>query len=241
MLLDTKAIVLHTVKFGDSQIIIDTLTERMGRLSFICRIPKTKKAKIKKQLFQTLNILNISFDFRQTAGLQHIKQVNIALPFTSILADPIKISLSMFIAEFLYYSTREEQQNVALYNYIETGLLWLDNSIASYSNFHLVFMMRLSHFLGVFPNLTSYRKGDYFDIRDGTFSSQPPLHQDVLTIDESNRINILIRMNFDTMHLFAMSRNERNQCAELILKYYKLHIPNFPTMKSLSVLQELFV
>ena len=49
-----------------------------------------------------------------------------------------------------------------------------------------------------------------------------------------------MRMNYDTMHLFRMSHDERNRCVELILAYYKLHVPNFPELKSLAVLQELF-
>ena len=43
------------------------------------------------------------------------------------------------------------------------------------------------------------------------------------------------------MHLFSFSRNERNRCVELILKYYRLHVPDFPELKSTGVLQELFV
>lgn len=49
-----------------------------------------------------------------------------------------------------------------------------------------------------------------------------------------------MRMNYETMHLFAMSRVERNRCLLIIIDYYRLHLPEFPPLKSLDVLKELF-
>ena len=50
----------------------------------------------------------------------------------------------------------------------------------------------------------------------------------------------LLRMNYDTIHLFAMSRGERNRCLAIINDYYRLHLPDFPILKILDVLRELF-
>lgn len=240
MQVNTKAIVLRTVKYGDSQVIVDMLTKRMGRVSFIWRIPKTSKARVRKQFFQPLNLLDIEFNFKQSARLQHVADARIAHPFTSIPFNPLKLPISMFIAEFLSYATREEQQNEPLFDYVEHGIEWLDGSTGGFSNFHLVFMTRLSRFLGFFPNLTGYHDGDTFDMREGVFSSTPPLHPDTLAPADAAKISTLTRMDFETMRLFAMSRQERNRCVDIIVRYYRLHSPNFPAMKSLSVLQELF-
>jgi DNA repair protein RecO (recombination protein O) len=58
--------------------------------------------------------------------------------------------------------------------------------------------------------------------------------------DEASRIRLLLRMNYETMHLFAMSRAERSRCLMVINDYYRLHIPDFPILKSIDVLKELF-
>ena len=50
-----------------------------------------------------------------------------------------------------------------------------------------------------------------------------------------------MRVNYATMHLVKMSRTERNRCVELIVKYYRLHQPDFPELKSLPVLKEVFL
>ena len=68
-----------------------------------------------------------------------------------------------------------------------------------------------------------------------------PLHPDFLGPDEARKIGLLMRVNYATMHLVKMSRTERNRCVELIVKYYRLHQPDFPELKSLPVLKEVFL
>ena len=60
MEIKTSAIVLQTIKYGDSQLIVDFFTEKLGRLSFMVRVPKSSKGKMKRQLFQPLMVLNLS-------------------------------------------------------------------------------------------------------------------------------------------------------------------------------------
>ena len=101
MMTNSRAIVLNTLKFGEQQLIVDMLTEELGRVSFICRIPKTQKGKLKKQFFQPLSLLDAVFDYRQNARLQHLRDVRLSQPFTSIPFDAGKLSIALFLAEFL--------------------------------------------------------------------------------------------------------------------------------------------
>ena len=241
MLVKTKAIVLHSIKLGESKTIVDMLTERQGRVSFVCRIASSGKAKIKKQFFQPLTLLELEYDSRPGRTLRHIGDIRILTPFRTLPFDAFKLSIALFLAEFLYYSTREEQENEPLFAYVENSILWLDGAERAYANFHLVFMMRLSRFIGFFPNLDDYRPGDYFDLREGFFSVHPPLHTDFLQPAESATLRQFKRMNYETMRFFRLSRDERNRCAEVVMTYYRLHIPGFPELKSFQVVKELFV
>ena len=240
MLTKSKAIVLHTLKYGDASMIVEMFTESLGRQSFVVRIPKSSKARVKKQFFQPLTVLDLEFDYRQRAQLQHIRDIRLAVPFSSIPFDPVKLSLSLFLAEFLYYTTRDEQQNAPLYQYIENSIVWLDTANSAFANFHLVFMMHLSRFIGFYPNLEDAADGCFFDLRNASFTETAPLHPDFVQPAEAERINTLMRMGYESMHLFKMNRAERNRITELIVHYYRLHIPQMPEPRSLAVLQELF-
>ncbi|MBS5614705.1 MAG: DNA repair protein RecO C-terminal domain-containing protein, partial [Prevotella buccalis] len=164
----------------------------------------------------------------------------LAYPFSTIPFNSYKLSISLFLSEFLYFSVRGEHEVGALYQYVENSIRWLDSAEGAFANFHLVFMMHLTRFIGFYPNLENWHSGDFFDLRNGVFCSLVPLHPDFIPPNEAAKIGQLMRMNYETMHLFRFSREERNRCANLILRYYRLHIPSFPELKSLSVLQDLF-
>ena len=265
MKVKTEAIVLHSFKYGESKMIVDTFTRTHGRLSFAVPLPRSAHSKLKKQYFQPLTLLNIDADIQQQSRLQKISEASIAAPLPSLLSDPSKLAIALFICEFLYHALRDEQQNGPLFEYLCTSIQWLDQRESDFANFHLVFLMHLSRFLGFYPNLegrgarvrgTRYedrldrgcedrldRRGEdslYFDLRAAEFCSLTPTHRDFLMPQEAGRIRLLMRMDYATMHLFRMGRADRNRILEIIIHYYRLHIPQFPELRSLPVLQELF-
>ena len=73
------------------------------------------------------------------------------------------------MAEFLYHATKSEAQTALLHNYIEAGLLWLDSSTGSFANFHLVFMIKLTRFIGFYPNTDGFKEGSIFNLTNRLF------------------------------------------------------------------------
>ena len=240
MITKTRGIVLRSVRFGESSLIVDVLTKSSGRVSFMVHIPKTSKGKIKKQYFQPMTLLDFEYDFRQRSNLQRIKDVRVSLPYSSIPIDPAKSCISLFLSEFIYYATRNEQENPTLFTYISTSVEWLDNAYEDFANFHLVFMMRLGKFLGFHPFLEDFTPGCFFDLRNGCFTLSMPLHTDFLNAADAGHLYNLMRMNFDTMKLFKLSHDDRNRITEIVLRYYKLHLPNMPELQSFDILREVF-
>ena len=240
MLTKTQAIVLHAFKYGESRLIVDVFTRQSGRLSFIVTMPKSPKGRMKKQFFQPLSLLDMEFDLRPKVQLQKIGNVQLAYAYTSVPFDPSKLSISLFVAEFLYHALKGEQQNEALFDYVRFSMEWLDGHQTSVANFHLVFLMHLSRFLGFYPNLEGWHEGCYFDLRAGVFCSEMPQHHDFLMPEDAERMEVLMRMDYPTMHLFRMSHHDRQRLLETAIGYYRLHLPDFPELKSLAVLQEMY-
>lgn len=250
MLSKTEAIVLHSIKYGERKIIVDMFTRQHGRLSFIVPLPKSLHGKLKKQYFQPLSLLTIECDIKPQAQLQKLHDAAILTPLSSLLCDPTKLSISLFLSEFLYHALKGEQQNTALFDYVLSSILWLDNRERDYVNFHLVFLMRLSRFLGFYPNLEergntslgNERREDtlYFDLRAASFCAAPPLHRDFLMPEEASMLKLMMRMDYSNLHLFRMNRQQRNRCIEVALLFYRLHLPDFPDLRSLEVLRELW-
>ena len=236
----TPALVLSTVNYGDRQLIVDLLTRQAGRQSFIVRLSQSPHGRVHRRLFQPLTLLDADFTLRPNRTLQRFSEVRMSRPWTSLTANPYKMPLVFFVAEFLRHATRDEQDVATLFDYVVDSVEWLDMASEGYANFHLVFMIRLSMFLGFFPNLESYEPGACFDLRSGCFSTTVPPHPDYIQADEAEAMVGLMRLSFTTMRLFRMSREERNRCVDVILDFYRLHIPAFPELKTLGVVRELF-
>ena len=82
--------------------------------------------------------------------------------------------------------------------------------------------------------------GSYFDMLNGVFVDRIPLHRHYLNPQESLVLSRLFKMDFENMSLYTFSRQERVFILRRILDYYRLHLPDFPEIKSLPVLQSLF-
>ena len=240
MLTKTPAIVLHSFKYGETRMIVDMYTKVYGRLSFIVQLPKTTKGKVKKQFFQPLTLLNVETDVRPKLKLQKLASAAILIPQPSLQTDPAKLSITLFLAEFLYHALKGEQKNEPLFDYVVNSLLWLGSSDGQIANFHLVFVMRMARFLGFYPNLDGYTPGCFFDLRASNFCMEPPVHREILQPDEAAKVQLMMRMDYATMHLYRLSRQDRSRLLDIVLSYYRIHLPAFPELSSLSVLHELF-
>lgn len=240
MLQKTIGVVLHSIKYNDTSNIVEIYTELSGRTSFLVKLPRSKKSGVKSVLFQPLSIIELEAEYRPTSNLHRVKEARSYYPFSSLPFDPYKSSIALFLAEFLYRALREEAENRPLFAYLVHSVQWLDEQNKGFANFHLVFLMRLSRFLGLYPNLENYHDGDYFDLMNAIFTAKKPFHNAFIEPVDAARLVKLMRMNYDTMHLFSMSRVERNRCLLIIIDYYRLHLPDFPVLKSLDVLKELF-
>ena len=104
MITKTEAIVLRTIKYGEQRLIVDMFTRQQGRMAFIVPLPKSAHAKLRKQHFQPLSLLSIEADVRQQVQLQKLRETSVLYPLSSLLSQPEKLSISLFLSEFLYYA-----------------------------------------------------------------------------------------------------------------------------------------
>lgn len=235
----TRCIVLRTVKYGDDKLIVDFLSREEGRLSAVWKITTSSKAKVRRQFFQPLTILEVDFSRSPRQPLAQIKDARMAYLYNTVPFDGVKMSLAFFLAEFLHYATRDLHADLSLYDFVEQSLMWLDASDHGIANFHLMFMVRLSRFLGFFPDMDSYDDRALFDLREGRFVTAVPFHTDYLRSEEAQLVVPLMRMSPSNLHLYIMTRAERNRAIDLMLHFYRLHVPAFGEMKTLEVLRSL--
>ncbi len=242
MIQTTEGVVLGVLKIAGGQQIVTVYTSANGRLSYVMRVPRSRKSSVSMSLLQPLSLVQIVGDVRPGTSLQHITSMSSVCPYRSIPSNPYKSAMTLFLQEFLTRSIREEgQPNSALYSFITTSMRWLDAAEDRYSNFHIAFMLRISSFLGLQPNTSNYVRGYCFDLQEARYVPSP-VQADAycLTGAEAAAVGTLMRMNLSNMHRFMLSRQQRRRILSVVNDYYRLHIPDFPELRSLQVLHEVF-
>ena len=97
MLERTRGIVLHMLRYDDDHIIADIFTESRGSVSFLVRMPRSHRSKVRSVLLRPLNILELDFDYRPQHGLQRIREMRVAMPYVSLPYHPVKCALALFL------------------------------------------------------------------------------------------------------------------------------------------------
>lgn len=238
MLVQTKAIVLHTIKYNESSLIAHCYTDKIGKQSFLLKgILNSKKGAIRKAYFQPLMPLEILFNHKNKGGLNFLKEVKVLHPYNSLYTDIKKNAIVLFLSEIIYKSLKEEEPNSLLFEFLETAFLWLDTH-EEIANFHLIFLIKITQFLGFYPNVDDSSFG-FFDLENGCFTADIPkaahLEGEIVQLFRN-----LLGMNFARSHLLRINQHRRRELLETLVNYFKLHLLGFSTPKSLDVLHEVF-
>ncbi|NNC70863.1 MAG: DNA repair protein RecO [Flavobacteriaceae bacterium] len=234
----TKAIVLSSIKYGEADLIVKCYTEIGVRSYLLKRILKSKNSKLKASYFQPLTQLQLVASHNEKGSLNYIKEANTYSPYRTVHTNIIKQTIAFFLSEVLSKSLHEEEINEELYKYLETSLIWLDTH-DDITNFHLIFLLKLSKHLGFYPDKENSHF-NYFDLQEGVFLEHTTRNE-YITDKDLSLFRILLGTNFDRLDLLKFTGKERQRTLDILIRYFELHLPMFQKPKSLTVLKTVFV
>lgn len=238
MYIDDKGIVLRCVKYDDKSFIAHLFTASHGHVSFMVNGTHGKRSGTSTRLFQPLAFLSFQWDMKPNASLQRMKEVRLLFVQQDIPLHPIKRSVAMLLSEFMVYTLLDEASNPDLYQYIEHSIRWFDMVEEGYANFHLVFLLKLARFLGIAPNMESYSDGELFDLTNGHFMPYGTASETIMSSHDTGLLFLLNETSYESMGSITMNHQDRARMIQYLATYYSIHIPKFPTLQSLEILQQ---
>lgn len=239
MQVKTTGIVLHSIKHTDSSSIITIYTRQFGRVSYMVHGANKKKSVVRAAFLQPLSLVEMDVFHVPGKDIQRIKDIRMEHQFTGIPFDPVKNSLALFISELLFRALRQTEPDESLFLFLENSIQQLDCCETGIANFHLVFLLKLTRYLGFEPN-SDEEDIVYFDMLNGLFQKNKPLHVHFLLPDVTVDFNNILQADYASMRNLGFSRARRIKLLESMIEYYRLHIPEFHGLHSLAVLQSLF-
>lgn len=240
MLCKTRGIVLHAIPYNDKYSIIYMYTEAFGRASYLVTRSRGKKSTVSKALFMPLSVVEMEVEHLNKRDLHRIRETRSCYPLNELFCNPVKNVLALFLAEILFRVIKETEPDPRLFEFLYESIRLLEVTDKGVSNFHLVFLLHLLHYMGIYPNSESCTSGAFFDLLNGTFVNCTPMHRHYLNPTESIFFARLLKISFENMSLYSFSRQDRVNIINRLLEYYRLHLPDFPEIKSLAVMQSLF-
>lgn len=238
MLITTKAIIFGTLKFGESDLIVKAFTESSGLRSYMLRgILKSKKGKFRASQFLLLTQLELVAKHKDKGTLETLRDARVLNPYQTMHVDVLKSSVVFFLAEVLRNSVKEEETNANLYSFLSSSLNWFDKNEKA-GNFHLLFLLKLTRYLGFYPDDSDTDK-NYFNLLDGTFADIET-NDYCINQENLNLLKQLLGIDFDALSDIKLNKHQRSGFLVMLLDYYSLHLQGFQKPKSLAVLNELF-
>lgn len=240
MLHKTRGIIFHTTDFSESSLIVKIYTELYGLQSYIVNSVRKKNARVRPSVFQSLSLVEMVVYHKERSGLQRISEIRQSPSLRTIPFDVLKSSMTLFLNEVLYKSIREEEANAQLFDFLFHSIQWLDVHEPANPDFHLLFLLQLSKYLGFYPTDNFSDATPIFNLQEGGFQNITPPHPFFLKPPLSEHFFKILRHLPDFSALLAIPANEKRELIERILEYYQLHISGFGNIKSHKVLEQIW-
>lgn len=220
MLHKTRGIVFRFTKYGDSSIIVTIFTELFGLQTYIVNGVRSKSAKGKISLYQPLTLLDLVVYYKENASIKRIKEIKCLHQYQTLHTDIRKSSIAMFINEILNKTVKDESHAQEVFDFLVHALIHLDHQGKNFENFHLIFLIKLTRFLGF-----------------GAHNPEEVLEGRLLSTADEALLTRLVTADFEDA--FEITNEQRRILLDAILRFYAAHIDSLGEIRSVQVLKEI--
>ncbi|MEM1122664.1 MAG: DNA repair protein RecO C-terminal domain-containing protein, partial [Bacteroidota bacterium] len=182
---------------------------------------------------QPTTLVDMVAYFRNTKPLNRIKEIKAAHIYQTIPFDLMRGTISLFMVELAQKTIKEEEGNPDLFQFLFSQFIELDQSESIGPNFHLYFMLNLSGYLGFYPGGQWSLETPWFNMREGNFVQEEPLHQYALNRNLSERVGSLLKNES-----VKVTRLERQQIIQKLVDFYRIHVESFSVLNTYAILKE---
>jgi DNA repair protein RecO (recombination protein O) len=235
MRISDKAIVLQAIKHGDRKCILKLFTKDHGTITTIAHVGNSPNSKVRASGILPLSLVDVELIIKQNKEIQQLTEAHCNYVSNGISHSISKLSIAQFLNEVLVKALKEQGANNHLFEFIETCIKYLNDTEENFINLHVYFLIELSKYLGFEPQNNYSSSLCYFDCREGRFSGLGLTMPLGLNLEDSKLFSEFLKINSLKTNL---THHQRKTLLDILLAYYKLHIPAFNELRSLEVLRE---
>lgn len=237
----TKGIILRTIKYGETSLVVTAYTELFGLQTYLVKGVRTqsKKGMGKANLFQPGALLEMVVYHNELKNLQFIKEFKWSYLYQNLYSDVIKNSVAVYMIELITKSIREPETNAELFYFIEQNLMLLDEAEPRVTaNLPLHFSLHLAAWLGFGIAEKESEDAATLDLQEGKFTPEIPAHGAYLDgkLAEATA-ELVAAQNAVSTFRVKLNQQQRRQLLQAYEQFYLYHITEFGSLKTLPVLE----
>lgn len=235
----TKGIVLRTVKYGETSVIVSIFTELFGVQSYIVNgVRTTGKSSSKAVMLQPSAILDLQVYHNELKNLQRIKEYKWSCLYARVLTDVTRNAVAMYMVELLQKGLKQPEKNPDLFQFTEDAFIHLDKADAAVTaNYPIYFCLHLAQFFGFRLQDNYSDKNNILDLKEGSFTDHTPSHPYYADSNLSKAVSQILKAQHpEELAQIKLNKNIRREILLTMQTYYALHIQEFGIMKTLPVL-----
>lgn len=237
----SKAVVLRTVKYGESSLIVAMFTELFGMQSYMVKGVRTsgKSAAGKISFFQPAALLDMEVYQNPFKSLQYIKEYQWAHIYKTIYYDVLKNAVATYLVEMVLHTIKEQEAGQQLYDLMEQTLVYIDQHDQSdILNIPLVFSLQLAEILGFRFQGHYSSQTPILDLQEGRYVAKEPQHGFTLDPASSNINSQLMQIrSIDQAKDVQISNIIRRSLLKCYQQFFSLHLENYREAKSYQILK----
>lgn len=235
----TRALVLRTVRYGETSVIVTAFTELFGVQSYLINGVRTSKQGGKLSYYQPGALLDLVVYHTPQKNLQRIRDCQWSVLLPDLFGHVFKNCIVLYQAELLLKCLKQPEPHPELFEFCESFLVQLNSATpGETANLPIYFALQLAQLMGFQLDVAEYEPGTRLDIWEGRFTLEIPNHPHITDETEAKAFATLLQAN--TLHELGsvlLHQQIRQRLLHWMTIFYSLHVPDFGELKTLPVLQ----
>lgn len=239
MVQKTNGIVLRSVKYGDTSLVVTIFTESFGVQAYIVQGVRSTSARNKAAYFQPATMLEMVVYAQPGRSMNHIREYRASYLYKTVSEHIVKNTIALFCAEVMLRLLPENAPMADMFSGAVAFLCALDElPDSACANAPLFFLSRCGGLLGYAPKGIYADETPYLDIVEGGFSSHPPSLPPFTGQGEARALGeLLMCSTLAESSAVSMTGEVRLRLTDWYIAFMQLHSDHMGNIRSLPVLR----
>jgi len=243
MVTKTEAVVLRTVDYSESSLIVTLFTRKHGVIAVIAKGAKRPKSKF-SALMVPGQVLEVVVYIKSTRSVQTLSEASYMLKLDQLRIDLEKLALATTTLELINQVLHENDVNEILFAFLVKFLRWIN----SYDNpgriiFPYVQLRVMEHIgIGIQPEeaIDDETLSGYMNIELGTLSTNAEGAESVkLTERQFQFVRDSLFSKKESIFEISLKKSELSELIEYLDRYIRYHIEGVKPRKSDEIFEKI--